>query len=592
MMLRLKNSMFLLPYAWKKCKSLFFTTAAKSVFNASLPLINIAGLGLVVNALVNGEAKANVVKLIILFVSFNLLIAITTNVITLLDNNIMRRASDITQLDYARDGIDINYHYVQDGSILDLKKKSMGANPVWFIEDLGILLLYIVQFIGIAYIFAVLSPIFIVIIFITSTLSVFMSFKTQRMDFEYNNAKVEEDRKLDYMYKTMSDYKYAKEVRINCADKFISHKYKNILDSQLRKLRIYVNKNININIISTVVTVIQSAVMYIYFSYQVFSEQINIADYTVLLGATTLLTSLLLGFFGSVAHINKTLDYTKLFRKYQSMIAENSNISASNHLEIPEIVTDNLTIEFKNVSFTYPGTEQSILDNISFAINQGEKIGIVGLNGSGKTTLIKLLCRLYDPTEGNIFLNGIDIKQIPHNKYTALIGIVLQDFCLFAYSIRENIVFNKNTDEEKLNECIKKSGLAGKVSTLTNGFETIIYKRLDDNGIEFSGGEGQKLALARAIYKNSGILVLDEPTSALDPIAEYELFSKMSDISQGKTTLFISHRLSSTRFCNRIFVLSGGKIAESGNHEELMAKQGIYADLFSSQAKYYESAEV
>ncbi|MEG1779429.1 MAG: hypothetical protein RR263_04945, partial [Oscillospiraceae bacterium] len=238
---------------------------------------------------------------------------------------------------------------MQDGSILDLKKKSMGAHPVWFIEDLGILLLYIVQFTGIAYIFAVLSPIFIVIILITSTLSVFLSFKTQRMDFEFNNAKVEEDRKLDYLYKTMSDYKYAKEVRINCADKFISHKYKNILDAQLRKLRIYVNKNININIISTVVTVMQSAVMYIYFSYQVFSAQISIADYTVLLGATTLLTSLLLRFFESVARINKTLDYTELFRKYQSMVAENSNISASNHLKIDKIATDNLTIEFKNV---------------------------------------------------------------------------------------------------------------------------------------------------------------------------------------------------------------------------------------------------
>lgn len=589
---KLKSSMFLLSYAWRKCKSLFFTTAVKSILEASLPLINIAGWGLVVNALVKGEAKADVVKLIILFVSFNLSISITKNVFTLLDNNIMRRASDITQLDYARDGIDINYHYVQDGSILDLKKKSIGAHPVWFIGDLSILLLYIVQFAGIAYIFIVLSPVFILIILITSTLSVFMSFKTQRMDFEYNNTKAEEDRKLDYLYKAMSDYTYAKEIRINCADEFISHKYKDILDSQLHKLRIYVNKNININSISTVVIVIQSALMYIYFSYQVFFAQISIADYTVLLGATTLLTSLLRGFFEGVARINKTLGYTELFRKYQSMVAENCNISASKHLEIPEILTDNLTIEFRNVSFAYPDTEQNILDNINFTINQGEKIGIVGLNGSGKTTLIKLLCRLYDPTAGNIYLNGIDIKQIPHHKYMDLIGIVLQDFCLFAYSIRENIVFNKNTDEEKLYECIKKSGLAGKVSALPNGVETVIYKRLDDNGIEFSGGEGQKLALARAIYKDSGILVLDEPTSALDPIAEYELFSKLSDISQGKTALFISHRLSSTRFCDRIFVLSGGKIAESGSHEELMSKQGIYADLFFSQAKYYESAEV
>lgn len=591
MILKLQNTMFLLSYAWRKCKSLFFTAAAKSVFNAALPFVNLAGLGLVVDALVNEKAKADVVSLILLFVSLNLLIAITANIITLLHNNIMRRASDITQLDYARDGICINYHYVQDGSILDLKKKSVGANPVWFIEELGTLLLHVVSFAGVTYIFAALSPAFIVVILVVSALSVFLSFKTQKIEFAYNNAKVKEDRKLDYLYQVMSGYRYAKEVRVNCAGAFISQQYKNVLDAELGRLRKHVNKNIKANAVSTAAAVIQSAVLYVYFSYQVFSARIGIAEYTVLLGAATLLASLLLGFFGSMARLNKTLNYTGLFRKYQSMVAENSNISRSNRFAFPEAVAGGLTIEFRNVTFAYPGSGQKILDNLSFTIQQGEKIGIAGLNGSGKTTLVKLLCRLYDPTEGNIYLNGIDIRRIPHGKYTALIGIVLQDFCLFAYSVRENIVFGKNADEEKLKTCIRQSGLSAKISALPKGVETVVYKRLDDEGIEFSGGEGQKLALARAIYKNSGILVLDEPTSALDPIAEYELFTKLSAISRGKTALFISHRLSSTRFCDRIFVLSGGGIAEMGSHEKLMEKRGIYAELFSSQAGHYKAKE-
>jgi len=232
-----------------------------------------------------------------------------------------------------------------------------------------------------------------------------------------------------------------------------------------------------------------------------------------------------------------------------------------------------------------------VLEHISFTLAAGEKLGIVGLNGSGKTTLIKLLCRLYDPTEGRITLNGIDIRDIPHDEYTKLIGIVLQDFCLFAYSVKENVVFDSQTDEIRLEECLEKSGLSEKIASLPNGVHTSLYKTLDDTGVEFSGGEGQKLALARAVYKDAEILILDEPTSALDPLAELALFSRLADIAQGKATLFISHRLSSTRFCDKILVLSDGKIAETGSHDALMQKNGIYADLFRTQAKYYESVE-
>ena len=187
-----------------------------------------------------------------------------------------------------------------------------------------------------------------------------------------------------------------------------------------------------------------------------------------------------------------------------------------------------------------------------------------------------------------ITINGTDIKDIPYKQYSALIGVVLQDYYLFAYSVKENITLETPYDEKKLRSALKESGSDKKIEALKNGIDTSVSKVLDKDGIEFSGGEGQKLALARAIYKNSPILVLDEPTSALDPIAEYELFSRLNDISKNKLTLYISHRLSSTKFCDKIVVLSDGEIAEIGSHNELMDRGGLYCELFTSQAKYYK----
>ncbi len=590
---RFDNLCFLLAYAWKKCKVLYLASLGKAIFNALLPLIDIAGLGLVVDALVNNRPRHEVMRLILFFLLFNLTVALLSQLLTLAENIIMRKASDITQRDYMNDSIRIDYHYAQDRSILNLKKKSMGANPAWFLWSVGKLVKCIVQFAGITYLFSILSPLFLGVLLLTSVLSILFIVYEGRLDFAYRNDSTEDERAMDYLYKTMTDSGYAKEVRINHADNILKRKYSGRYESHLaRKIQLE-NKRAFLHICSLILTVVQSITMYLYFSHQVFSAQIDIGEYTVLLGATTLLAGVLLEFFNlTVNNIAKTLDFTDLFREYQNHVTENSKIFASRELSMPKFDRSELKISFEDVSFTYPGSQKKILDHISFTITQGEKLGIVGLNGSGKTTLIKLLCRLYDPTEGRITLNGIDIREIPHDEYTKLIGIVLQDFCLFAYSVSENVVFGGQTDEARLQDSIEKSGLAEKIAILQNGVHTSLYKTLDDNGVEFSGGEGQKLALARAIYKNAGIMILDEPTSALDPLAELALFSRLADIADGRTTLFISHRLSSTKFCDRILVLSEGKIAEIGSHDALMEKGGIYADLFHTQAKYYESAEV
>lgn len=268
--------------------------------------------------------------------------------------------------------------------------------------------------------------------------------------------------------------------------------------------------------------------MYIYFSYAVYKGSITLAEYLILLASTTLFCSLLLGFLDKVALIERTLKAFDFYTEYENLLNKHSTQTKSNELQERIIDFGSAVIKFENVSFVYPNTTQMILININLTIRHGEKLAVVGLNGSGKTTFVKLLTRLYDPTEGRITLNGIDIKEIPYKQYTKYIGVVLQDFTLFAYTVRENVILDNKFFEEKFNESIIKSGLSSKIDSLEKGVDTFVYKTLDQSGVEFSGGEGQKLALARALYKDPNTLILDEPTSALDPLAEYEFFKKLN----------------------------------------------------------------
>jgi len=327
--------------------------------------------------------------------------------------------------------------------------------------------------------------------------------------------------------------------------------------------------------------------MYLYFTYQVTNAFITISEYTVLLGATTLFAASLMRAFNDIASIKNLCRDADYYLQYIDAMKEKSRISASNELPSHEFSPEKVEIRFENVTFRYPGTDRDVLKNISFVLSGGTRLGIVGENGSGKTTLVKLLTRLYDPTEGKITFNGIDIKEIPYKQYIDNIGVVLQDFTLFAYPVIENIVFDGDIVHEKVDMCLNKSGLSEKIKNMPLGINTPVGKQLSDDGIEFSGGQAQRLAIAKTIYKNCSTLIMDEPTSALDPISEMELFSIMNSIAVGKNAIFISHRLSSTRFCDKIIVLDNGEIVESGTHEALMKKDGLYAKMFNSQAKYY-----
>ena len=245
-------------------------------------------------------------------------------------------------------------------------------------------------------------------------------------------------------------------------------------------------------------------------------------------------------------------------------------------------------IEFRDVSFRYPNTDCYALRHVNLKFRIGEKLAIVGMNGSGKTTFIKLLCRLYDPTEGEILLNGVNIRKYDYDEYMSIFSVVFQDFRLFSFQLGQVVASGDAFDPARAKECLEKANFGDRLRSLPDGLCTYLYKNYDEHGVEVSGGEAQKIALARALYKDAPFILLDEPTAALDPVSEYEVYSNFNAISGDKTAVYISHRLASCRFCDKIAVFNDGRVVQTGTHEQLLADEnGKYAELWNAQAQYY-----
>ena len=284
-------------------------------------------------------------------------------------------------------------------------------------------------------------------------------------------------------------------------------------------------------------------------------------------------------------HLEKLFEYLDLpNNKYQGKLPVEKNFFCNDG-------ENDYEIEFRNVSFKYPGSDTYVLNHINTRLSIGKKQAFVGTNGAGKTTFVKLLCRLYDPTEGEILLNGIDIKKYDYEEYMSLFAFVFQDFKLFSFTLGQNIVANKNYDRNRVDECIKKVSFYDRYLAMEEGLDTYLYQDISEKGLEISGGEAQKIALARALYKGTPMIVLDEPTAALDPFAEARVYEDFSLMVEHKTAIYISHRLSSCRFCDEITVFDSGRIVQKGTHTELVKdKTGQYFALWNAQARYYQKA--
>jgi ATP-binding cassette subfamily B protein len=289
-----------------------------------------------------------------------------------------------------------------------------------------------------------------------------------------------------------------------------------------------------------------------------------------------------------IINVSANFEYIAMLQKntMEYMAIENRMIRGT--LPIDKKENNDYVISFNNVSYKYPGNEEYALRDFSLELRAGTKMSVVGMNGSGKTTMIKLLCRLYDPTEGDITLNGVDIKKYDYEQYMSLFSVVFQDFTLFSLPLGQNIAAGINVDNERAIECLKKVGLEDRFNELPHGLDTYLYKNFDKEGVEISGGEAQKIALARALYKDAPFIVLDEPTAALDPIAEYEIYTRFNEIVGDKTAIYISHRLSSCRFCNDIAVFHKGALVQRGSHDGLIKDiDSKYYQLWTAQAQYY-----
>lgn len=327
-----------------------------------------------------------------------------------------------------------------------------------------------------------------------------------------------------------------------------------------------------------------SAIVYIFVTVKAVLGGFGIGSIVQYVGGITRFNTGFTGLASGIAQLFSNVEALNLYFDFLDM----PNKIYHGTLPVEKRRDNEYEIEFHNVTFQYPGTEDYALKNLNLKFNIGQRMAVVGMNGSGKTTMIKLLCRLYDPTEGAITLNGIDIRKYDYAEYMSVFSVVFQDFKLFSFSLGQNIGASVAYEEERALECLNKVGLSERLASMPKGLGTPLYKDFENDGVEISGGEAQKLALARALYKNAPFIILDEPTAALDPIAEFEIYSKFNDIVGDKTAIFISHRLSSCRFCHDIAVFHEGELIQRGSHDELIEdKQGKYCELWNAQAQYY-----
>lgn len=391
-------------------------------------------------------------------------------------------------------------------------------------------------------------------------------------------------RRINYMYQIGTDFSYAKDIRIFGMKKWLSKKLSIFYKLKQEKLVESSNMWIRYDAFEKITGMLRNLVLYGYLAYCVLYRDLTIGNFTLYLTSAFTLSDTVLNFFKNLGGYKQTSAQTDDFR---SFLAIPDRDAEKDIIPLPD--SDNFEFEFENVSFQYPGQTDYALENLNLVIKAGQKIAVVGLNGAGKTTMIKLLLRLYDPMEGRILLNGIDIQCFDRVEYYRLFSPVFQNVELFAFPMAENVSMKPpcETDTQKAEDKLILAGMEEKINSLENGVHTELLKVLHEDGIDLSGGEKQKLALARSLYKDAPVIVLDEPTAALDALAEYKLYRDFDELIGGKTAVYISHRLSSTRFCDRIAMFAKGKMVESGTHEELLTKGGAYAQMFNVQAQYY-----
>lgn len=512
----------------------------------------------------------------------NVLVQVTEPVI----NNRIHYLRSKMGVEFSRHILYMDYEYLENAKIMDLKQKAFdfiysGLENITFNSQN--FLIAAGRIIGYGAIIFNCNPVIIIIICLASIFTARLQGKIERYSYETEMEIVRPNRQGGYLDFICSDYSHVKDIRFNGITEWVLKQREKYNEIRLKAFKKICFKYVRFGVTTTFINNLLNIMYYLYLIYMLFTQKIMIGDFTMYLNAIT----------------NFSKATSDLFIQYARLTQSNLRLGdyiefmSLNKFVINGVRTMNKKgghkIEFRNVSFKYPNAESYSLKNVSVIINPNEKLSIIGENGAGKTTFIKLLLRIYTPTEGKIFLDGVDINEIVYEDYIDFFSVVFQDYHLFAFSIKENIAFQAAELEDNaiVVDLLDKVGLGDKIRKLKNGIDTGLSKQLDDDGTDISGGEKQKIAIARAIYRNSPIVILDEPTSALDPFAEYEIYKAYDKLIDGRTSLFISHRMASTRLSDRILVFSSGELIECGTHDELIQAGGTYNKMFTIQAEHY-----
>lgn len=471
-----------------------------------------------------------------------------------------------------------------------LKKAETGSDYITWqtVNTIKYFLMAVLQVIAYGSILSMLDPVMLLIVGMPAAVSYYI--ERHKMKWIWNMADnwQKYDRELDYIHSAGGNFSSAKDVRIYGMEKWFTKIFAKSFNNRLDWYEQQDEWSFRHDLVRVLMVYLSNFAAYAYVIYMVVKGNIGAGDFVL--------------YFNSI--YNFGFSVRDIFDKYSGFNWLSNNISYSReYLDIKDkanrgrgekLPSGECEIEFRNVSYKYGGAENATIQNISFTLHKGEKLAFVGLNGAGKTTLIKLMSGLYDPSEGEILLNGKPVNSYNRDEYFRLFGAVFQDISVLPVTVAENVAGAdiENINMDRVYDCMKKAGLYDKVMSLPEKENTRLVKSVYENATELSGGQTQKLALARALYKDAPILLLDEPTAALDPIAEQEMYLNYAEFSKGKSSVFISHRLASTRFCDRIIMIENGKVAEEGTHAELMEQGGKYAELFELQSSYYNDEEV
>lgn len=425
----------------------------------------------------------------------------------------------------------------------------------------------------------------VIFLIITTTISYFLNQKIIAWTAANNQERISYQQRINYINNISGDIRSAKDIRLYKMAIWFSDIYNNNMKGIAGWYKRLTHKLFGIAVYDSGLALLRESVVHLYLLYLIWNGQITVAEFVLYLSVVTGFSAWLSDIFSQLSSLNQTslkINYFRSYLEYPETFNRNTGfVNPAN--DCPKV------IELKNVSYRYEGADHDTLQNINLKIIPGEHIAIVGLNGAGKTTLIKLICGLVDPTEGQILYDGVDVREYNRNAFYKLFSAVFQQFSILPVSIAEIVAETvpEHIDADKVKRCLTAAGLWKKIEQLPDGVKSRFGKTIYDDGLEFSGGEIQKLLLARAIYKSAPVMLLDEPTAALDPIAESTLYKNYNKISADKTTVFVSHRLASTSFCDRIILIENGVICEEGTHNDLLNQNGKYNTLFEMQAKYY-----